>query len=179
MHVVLKKSGRIIGTNGAMPTAGVTSRTELEARAYRCAEGLAWEPDPPPATMRPVEICYEQDRNSKGEFEMIIDEKYEALFRSDPTFKPLPLDLPCRGMDPDLYQPDILRFLQQNAISATKLVSINIKDILGNYTFKHPASKPDPNVNRLAELVAHWIVDALKTHADKVFRQVTIEFSED
>ena len=182
MNVVLKKSGTIIGTNSAMPTAGVTSRTELKALAYRCAKGLAWEPDPPPAKVRPVEIFYMQDRNSKGEFEMIIDGEYEALFRSDPTFKPLPtkmskLELPCGGMDPALYETNILKFLQQNPVSATKLVTIKLKDLLGEYTFQHPVSKPYPNVNLLAELVAHWIVDALKTHADKIFRQVTIEFS--
>ena len=90
MNIVLKESGRTIGTNSAIPTAGVTSRTELRARAYRTTKGLAWEPDPPLATIHRVEIPYIQDRNSKGEFELIIDSKFEALFRSDPTFRLLP-----------------------------------------------------------------------------------------
>ena len=89
------------------------------------------------------------------------------------------VELSCRGLDPGLYEHEILKFLQQNPVIAPELVSINIADLLGNYTFKHPVSKPYPNLNRFAELVAHWIVDALKTHADKIFRQVTVEFSGD
>ena len=50
------------------------------------------------------------------------------------------LELPGRGMEPALYEPEILKFLQQNPVSLTKLVSINVSDLLGDYTFKHPVS---------------------------------------
>jgi hypothetical protein len=92
MNVVLRKSRKLIGTlTGTTSTGdGIPLPIALKTKAYRCGRGIAWEPDPPPNPKRPVEIPYLLDRNSDGEFEMVIDEVYEGLFRSHPEFRNVP-----------------------------------------------------------------------------------------
>lgn len=92
MNVVLRKSRKLIDTlTGTISIGdGVSLPIELKAQAYRRGQGIAWEPDPPPSPKRPVEIPYLLDRNSDGEFEMVIDEVYEGLFRSHPEFRNAP-----------------------------------------------------------------------------------------
>lgn len=92
MNVVLRKSRKLIGTlTGTISIGdGVSLPIERKAQAYRRRQGIAWEHDPPPSTKRPVEIRYLLGRNSDGEFEMVIDEAYEGLFRSHPEFRNVP-----------------------------------------------------------------------------------------
>ncbi len=92
MNVVLRKSRKLIGTLTGTTSIGdgIPLPIALKTQAYRRGQGVAWEPDPPPNPKRPVEIPYLLDRNSDGEFEMVIDEMYEGLFRSHPEFRKVP-----------------------------------------------------------------------------------------
>lgn len=89
MKVVLKESGKLVGHNNAIPTQGATSGMILHARAFRTAHGLAWEPDAPPSKSTPIMVPYTQQEDANGEYQMVIAERFESLFRSDPTFKPV------------------------------------------------------------------------------------------
>ena len=58
MNVVLRKSRKLIGILTGTTSAGdgIPLPIALKTKAYRCGNGIAWEPDPPPNPKRPVEI---------------------------------------------------------------------------------------------------------------------------
>jgi hypothetical protein len=80
-------------------------------------------------------------RNGQDSFVTI-----EAPSRLEERGKMSRLDLPYRGMDPALYEPEVLKFLQQNPIRATR-VSVTLTDLLNNYSCEHPVSGPDANAD--------------------------------